>query len=122
MNLDEPVLLLEWGCHNLLMGCVSDCFECMRTVPTRKKEGKNEEGRTDFCHHAAPSDNVGVNLLSRLLFVRHDSLEQTIKVFVLGVIQLVKRLETLRQVGAQPGRVIILDGRIVQTKVVIRII
>jgi len=73
-------------------------------------------------HHPAPSDDVGVNLLPRLLLVSDNGLEQAVQVLVPRFIVLLERVKALGQVGAQPRCVVPLHGAVTEVELMILVV
>lgn len=63
-------------------------------------------------HHAAPSDELGIDLLPRLFLVSLDGLEETDEVFILRVVVFDEGIEALGQICADGRIVVISNGRV----------
>jgi hypothetical protein len=73
-------------------------------------------------HHASPRHDICVDLLTRFLLMRSNGLEETVKVFGLGIIVLDERVEAFGEICAETWSVIVLEGGVVKSKFMLCII
>lgn len=67
----------------------------------------NWVGVSDFCHHSPPGDNVGIYLLAGLFLMGLYRLEKTDEVLGLRVIMLDEGVETIGEIRAYGGVVVV---------------
>lgn len=77
---------------------------------------------TNLGHHAAPCDNVGVNLGPRLLFVGHDGFQQSIEMLGFRVVMFDERVESLREVRTEGRVVVVPHGRVSKVVLVVFVV